>query len=828
MSMARTIRKRTITRKRAPVAPPPAEAREVPVSDLRWRCLPSTLGIPGMEHARPAVEIIGQDRAVRALRVGLEMFHSGYNIFVTGTSGTGRTTTVRRLLHEFETRPAELTDKCYVNNFHDPDAPLLLVLPAGSGNTFRKDMETLVAELRKAIPGAFESRRYQAQRKATLEHFQTRQRSVLKDFEKRVKEKGFEVVQVQAGPTTRPEIAPVIDGAPMATEQLQAKLEAGELTQERLDAMAAEQTALEGQMDLVMREMRNIERKAKRSLEELNNKTVQPIVQELVNDVKEKYTAERLHAYLADVQADVLEHIQRFHTKDDQPANPLLPLAMSREEDTFLEYQVNVVVDNGGAQGVPVIIETNPRYKNLFGTIERVIDRNGIWRTDFTQIRSGSLLKADGGYLVVNALDALVEPGIWNTLKRVLRNHQIEIQPPESGLLGAGSALKPEPVALNVKVIMVGDPFIYHLLYGLDEDFKKIFKIRADFDVEMKNDGKAIESYICFIKTICDQERLLPFALPAVAEVIEYGVRLSGRQNRLSTHFNIVADIMRESHYWASKNGGKQVTAADVRKAIDERIERVRLVEEKIQEMIDEGTILIDTDGAVVGQVNGLSVYDTGEYAFGRPSRITVKTAMGRAGIINIEREADLSGPSHDKGVLILTGYLRSMYAQSRPLVLSASIAFEQSYGGVDGDSASSTEIYALLSSLSGVPLRQDLAVTGSVNQHGEIQPIGGVNLKIEGFFDVCRSRGLTGKQGVLIPEQNVPHLMLRHDVVAAVKKGEFHVYAVKTVDQGIALLTGRPAGRHLPDGRFTPRSVHALVDARLEHYARLQKKMGH
>jgi predicted ATP-dependent protease len=810
-------------RRTVPVPAP----REVPAEQLRWRCLPGTLGVRSMDTVEPVREIIGQDRAVRALRVGLEMFHSCYNIFVTGDSGTGRTTTIKRLLREYEARPVQLTDKCYVHNFNDPDAPLLLTLPAGKGAAFRKDMEAMVAELKKAVPGVFESRRFQEQRKGLLEHFQTRQRSVLKDFEKKVKDKGFEVVQVQTGPGTRPEIAPVIDGNPMTLEQIQAKVDAQELTTEQVNALLAEQTSLEAQMDVVMREMRNIERKAKKSLEDLNHKIVEPIVEELADDIATRYGDGKVSEYLSGVKREVLDHLQRFQSKDEQPSAPLLGMQFAKEDDSFLEYQVNVIVDNSAAQGVPIIIETNPRYKNLFGTIERVVDRNGVWRTDFTQIRSGSLLKADGGYLVVNALDALVEPGVWHTLKRVLRNQQIEIQPPESGLFGSSSALKPEPVTLNVKVIMIGDPSIYHILYGMDEDFKKIFKIRADFDVEMKNDAKAIGSYVAFVKSICQEEHLLPFDLHAVAEVIEHGVRLAGRQNKLSTHFNVVADVLREANYWARRDEAKQVTHHHVRKAIEERIERVRMVEEKMQEMLEDGTILIDTEGSVTGQVNGLSVYQTGEYAFGKPSRITAKTAMGRAGIINIEREADLSGPSHDKGVLIMAGYLRSMYAQDKPLMLSASIAFEQSYGGVDGDSASSTEVYALLSSLSGIPLRQDLAVTGSINQHGEIQPIGGVNLKIEGFFDVCRSRGLTGTQGVLIPVQNVPHLMLRHDVVEAVRQGRFHVYAVKTIDEGIELLTGKPAGKRLTRRAFPRGSVHALVDTTLDHYRKTQRKLG-
>jgi ATP-dependent Lon protease len=443
------------------------------------------------------------------------------------------------------------------------------------------------------------------------------------------------------------------------------------------------------------------------------------------------------------------------------------------------------------------------------------------------RIKSGSMVKADGGFLVIHALDALTEPGVWVTLKRVLRNQQIEIQPLESGLLGSSSALKPEPIDLNVKVIMIGDPYIYQLLYGLDDDFKEIFKIRADFDSEMPNAEKSISSYVSFMKSLCEHEHLGTFDLSGAAEVIEYGVRLSGNQHKLSTRFSRLADVIREASYWSANSGGSNITAEHVRRAIDERIERVKMVEEKIQEMIIEGSILIDTEGEVVGQVNGLSVYQLGEYEFGKPSRITAKTAMGRAGIINIEREASMSGPTHNKGVLILGGYLRGKFAQDKPLVLSASIAFEQSYSGVDGDSASSTEIYALLSSLSGLPLRQDIAVTGSVNQQGEIQPIGGVNLKIEGFFDVCRARKLTGTQGVLIPYRNIVDLMLRHDVVEAVREGQFHIYAVRTIEEGIEILTRKPSGVRSGNGVFTPGSVFSLADAQLKKFAKGQKKFG-
>jgi len=779
-----------------------------------------------MDDVKPLKEIVGQDRALRALQMGLAMKHYGYNVFATGLPGTGRTTTIKLLLSDLSQQKAELTDKIFVHNFKDPDSPLYISLPAGQGTAFKKDMATLLAELLKNVPAVFESRRYQEQRKSMLEHFQDRQRTILRDFEKKVKERGFEVVQVQGNAASRPEIAPVGEGGPVSMDQIHAKAEAGEISKEELTRIIQQQAELDAQMDIVMREMRNIERKAKRSLEDLSHKVVVPLVEELIDVLEEKYKSPKVHEYLQEVKEDVLDTLPRFHQKDE-PQPSLLGMQIAREEDHFLEYQVNVVVDNNNVKGVPVEFEKNPRYKNLFGTIERVIDRNGIWRTDFMHIKGGSMLKADGGYLVIHALDAITEPGVWSTLKRTLRNREIEIQSYESGLFGTASALKPEPIGLQVKVIMVGDSYTYQLLYLLDDDFKEIFKVRADFDTEMPNADQAIKSYISFIRGICDHEQLLPFDISAVAEVVEYGVRLSGRKSKLTTRFSSLADVLREASYWAQLERSQTVMGAHVRKAIEERIERVKMVEEKLQELILEGSILIDTDGTKVGQVNGLSVYQMGEHEFGRPSRITVKTSMGRAGIINIEREAELSGPTHSKGVLILTGYVRAMYAQHKPLVLSASIAFEQSYSGVDGDSASSTEIYGILSSLSGVPLRQDLAVTGSVNQHGEIQSIGGVNLKVEGYYDVCKARGLTGKQGVLIPASNVNDLMLRHDVVEAVRQGKFHIYAIQTVDEGIALLAGKKAGKRLKSGRFEPGSINALVDHKLAQYAKKVRKLG-
>jgi len=789
---------------------------------LRWQCNPSTLRVTHSRQTSVEREIIGQERALRALRVGLEIHHPGYNIFVTGLSGTGRTTTIKKMLREFEDRRVELRDHCYVYNFRHPDMPMALSLPVGQGRGLRDDMSNLLRDLLRDIPAVYESQRYQRQRRLTVQHFQDRQKSVLQDFERKVKDHGFDLVQVQAGGAMRPEVVPVVNGNPATIEQVEELVRKGDVPDEQFKAMREQLSEFEKQMSIVFRELRNIEKRLKESILELEDKVVMPVVNATVEGIKAAYDDPRVLQYFEDVRSHVKENLERFR----QPQTVTQGEAQRSdedgdgEEDDFKEFMVNVVVDNSDTEHVPIIIETNPKYKNVFGTVEREFERGGLWRTDFTKIKAGSLLQANGGYLVLNALDALIEPGVWQDLKRTLRTGKLEIQPADPMYGLSLSGMKPEPFIVNVKVIIIGETDLYYLLYHRDEDFKKIFKIRADFDFEMVKEKGTIAKYISFISMVVEDEKLIPFDNTGLAQVIEFGVRLSGSKKKLSTRFNVIADVVREASYWAGKDLSKKVRGVHVEKAIDERIHRVRLIEVKIQEMIDKGMILLDTAGSAVGQVNGLSVYDTGEYAFGKPARITAKTAIGRLGVINIEREADLSGPSHTKGVAILSGFFKHRFAQDKPLVMDASITFEQSYGGVDGDSASSTEIYAIMSALSGVPLRQDMAVTGSVNQNGEIQPIGGVNEKIEGFFATCKARGLTGEQGVMIPAQNVDELMLREEIYTAVQRKKFHVYAISTVDEGIEILTGVRAGVQRADGSFEPGTVNALADEKLRSYA--------
>ncbi|UCD16618.1 MAG: AAA family ATPase, partial [Candidatus Zixiibacteriota bacterium] len=495
-----------------------------------------------------------------------------------------------------------------------------------------------------------------------------------------------------------------------------------------------------------------------------------------------------------------------------------------RKKEPFEEFAVNLILDNSGVERVPVVVENSPSYRNLFGTLERIVDRFGYWRTDFSRIKGGSLLHASGGFLIINALDLFTEPGAWKPLKRTLISGCLEITGYDPFYHMAGSGLKPEPIPVDVKVVLIGDRRIYNLLWSHEEDFRKIFKVKADFDHVTSINTQTLKEYVSFVKKITSEENLLPFDVRGLEEIAAYGSRIAGSKDKISTQFTLIADMIREAAFCARDRGVDKVTRDDVRCAITNKRERLNLIEDKIQEMLEKDILMIQTSGKAVGQINGLSVYDLGEYRFGRPAKITVRTSVGRAGVINVEREADLSGPVHNKGVLVLTGFLRGKFARTKPLVMSASICFEQSYIGVDGDSASSTEIYAILSSLARIPISQGIAVTGSVNQYGQIQPIGGVNEKVEGFYDVCKAKRLTGRQGVIVPVQNVPELQLRDDVVRAVQQGKFHIYPVATVDEGIEILTGKPAGRELKGKGFTRGSVYDLVDKALDGLARQYK----
>ena len=796
---------------------------EVSHNGLRWRCEPSDLSFETTQELPACEVVIGQERGVKALGFGLKMPGFGYNIFITGTSGTGRRSALNCCLDEIAKNKPIPKDIGYVNNFKNPDMPRVLTFEAGQGGVFKKEMADLVVSLKRNMPQIFESEEFQSRRKALTEQFGETQKRRFKDFEKKITAEGFTLVQIQMGPYTRPEIVPVIAGNPMNLDQLESLVEKNQFPRDQFETIRSRLPEFVEELQQIFKESRKGEKELIEKLKNLERDVVKPLINEGIQDIREKFQGDKVHEYLDEVQDHILANLSDFQEKPEGQALP----GISPQPPSLTEYEVNIMVDNAGTTGAPIVEETYPTYRNLFGSVERMMDRSGLWRTDFTKIKGGSILKANGGYLIINATDALVEPGVWPALKRTLKTKRMEIQAYDPFFLFTTSAIKPEPIELDVKVILIGEDFSYHLLYQYDDDFKKIFKAKADFDTVMDRNSESINEYTSFITKICHEENLKPFDRSGAAGVVEYGVRLAGKQEKLSTRFHQIADLVREASYWADEQGSAHVTETHVDMAVQSRIERLNLVEAKIQEMIHEGQIMIDTDGSVVGQVNGLSILDMGDYAFGRPSRITAKTAMGKSGVINIEREVEMSGPIHNKGVYILNGYLRGKYAQDKPLNISASLCFEQSYSGVDGDSASSTEVYALLSSLSELPIRQDLAVTGSVNQKGEIQPIGGVNHKIEGFFDICKVRGLTGTQGVMIPHQNVGDLMLRKDVVEAVRKGQFHIYPVTTIDQGIEILTGIKAGERQENGTYEAETVNDQVDRKLRALAEELERFG-
>jgi len=804
----------------APVQPA-GKSREVLPAQLRWRCDPAAFDFETTADLKPLEGIIGQERALKALQLGVELYGAGYNVFVCGLSGTGRATTVKQLLERIRPQCAPAPDRCYVHNFHRPDQPRLLTLPRGVAIPFRKDMDRAIDFLATRIPQLFEDDKFQAARGRILERYGEREKEMLGGFSDQLKKNNFALAEMGGAGTT---VVPVLKGQPVPLEKLDEMVAGGQVDPVQARQISDRQEQLQRQFVVLYRKTLELQRAMNLELELLEREAASALVDSVIEDLKEKYPHDGVADHLEAVRGSILEDLSIFKSKaegEEAEAARLL-LRGPGPSDPFWMYRVNAVLGHEDQEeACPVILETSPTYVNLFGTIQRTYDMRGVARSDFTDIRGGSLLEADGGYLVINALDALTEPGVWRALKRALIHGQLEIQSAADWLSHlSGSALKPEPIPVNVKVILVGETYLYDLLYAYEDDFKKIFKVKADFDSQMNRTPEAVQQYAGLLRKLCEEDKLCPFDKAAVAAVVEYGVRRAGRQDKLSARFSEIADLAREACYWTRQAKSDVIRREHVERAIAERIERHNLIESKLQEMIEKGVLLIDTTGERIGQVNGLSVYDMGSYAFGKPVRITASTAMGRQGIINIEREANLSGRVHDKGVAILSGFLRERFAQSKPLSLAASVCFEQSYSGVDGDSASSTEIYALLSSLAALPIRQGIAVTGSVNQKGDIQPIGGVNYKIEGFYDVCRAQGLTGAQGVILPIENIPDLMLRSDVVEVIQAGKFHLYPVATVDEGIEILTGAKAGERQPDGTFEEGTVNARVDARLRALA--------
>lgn len=802
-------------RKKAPV--------ELTVDKLKWTLDPKELSFKSTDDLEPQSDIIGQKRGVEAFRFGMGMLRKGYNIFVTGEPGTGRLSTVQKLLKEMNDEKATPCDLCYVNNFKHPEAPILLRFKSGEGSRFKKDIQDFLDTVKREAPQLFESEEYIARKNQIAEAHEKKVMSFYKAIEDQVKDTGLVVVRMQMGPIQRPDVVPLVDGEPKRMIELEEMVENGRFPRDEFERLNDKRKELKGEIDNIVQELKGLAKEVNKKHQEVDKLMFTALAQDFLKPLKETYKDKKVLEFLDSIlenMADDLENIKALGAAPKQGPIPGMMMGGPSPEMVFQPYQVNLLVDNTELDGPPVIVESYPTYRNLFGSIERVQDRTGGWHTDYTKIKAGSFVKANGGYLVINLMDAIIEPGVWHTLKRALKTEQIEIETFDPYYFISATGLKPEPIDMEVKVVVLGSPHLYMLLKHYDEDVHKIFKVRADYESSMDLNDDSVLQVARFIKKEVDKGDLMPYEASGVSAIMEEAVRWAGRQEKISTAFPVMADLLREADYFAGVAGAKAVSGEHVKEAINAKIYRSNQIEERIQEMIDRGSIFVDTDGEVVGQVNGLAVYSMGDYAFGKPTRITAVTSLGKEGIINIEREADMSGPTHNKGMLILAGFLRSRFAQNKPMSLAASIAFEQSYGGIDGDSASSTELYALLSSLSGKPIKQYVAVTGSVNQYGEVQPIGGVNQKIEGFYLCCKNAGLTGEQGVMIPYPNTKDLMLRDEVLQAVEDGKFHVWAVKTIDEGIEILTGIKAGVRKKDGTYPKNTINALVDERLKDLA--------
>ena len=785
---------------------------------LRCRCDGSMFTFRSTAEIPPLKGFVKQERPVRAIRFGLDITSPGYNIYVSGLTGTGKTTVIKRFLDDIASSMPTPDDWCYVYNFRDPNSPLAFSLPAGKARMFKYEMDDLVEHLKTEIPKAFESKEYERSMNALIQENQERQQSLFNQLAEKARALGFSIELTKVGVS----LVPIIHGKAITPEQYEVLDEA---TKKEIERRRAE---LQQDINAFLRQVRDVNRESREQVNELNRRVGMYVVGTRIEGIREQFASfPHVAAYLDEVQNHILSHLDDFsEDSQKQESSSGSQIKLEAPADPYLKYRVNILVDNTDLTGAPVIIETNPTYYNMFGRMERRAQL-GTLLTDFTMIRAGACIRANGGFLVVNAHDVLMNFAVWETLKRMVKNREVRIEDlgEQYGIVPV-AGMRPSPIPVDVKVIMIGTQWIYHLLYLLDEDFRKIFKVKADFDSEMRRDEKALDGYASFISSRCHDEGLLHFDPSAVGQVVEYGARLVDDQRKLSARFSDMADIVREASFWARQEGAPVVSAAHVRRAVAEKHHRSNLIEERIQELINEGTLVVEVSGGKVGQVNGLSVIDLGDIRFGRPSRITVKTFMGKSGVVDIERESKMSGRIYDKGVLILNGLLGARYAQDVPLSLSASICFEQSYEGIDGDSASSTELYALLSSLAGVPITQEIAVTGSVDQHGMIQPIGGVNQKIEGLFDICKAKGLTGRQGVMIPKKNEQNLMLRDDVIEAVAAGSFHIYSISTVDEGIEILTGMPAGERV-NGSYPPGTINHLVQKRLREFAEGLKRFA-
>lgn len=790
--------------------------KELDYKQARSICPSEFVQCSSTSELKPLVEIIGQDRAVKALQFGLDIKEKGFNIYVAGMPGTGKKTSISSFLEMRAKDMPTPPDWCYVYDFSDGNIPNALSLPAGMGRKFKEDMEKFVQEMKKVIVSAFESDDYAVRREETTKQFEEKKAERMKELNQQASKAGFILQRSQIGMI----IVPVINGQLINEQQFSI------LPQSVRDGIQNRRKKLQDELRSAFREFRDIDRDAEAAIEEFNQEVTSYTLDPLLASLKDKYgKLVECNTYIDTVKDDIINNLGAILGAQRQKQQPQLPFGIGGQRtDPTERYKVNLVVDNSKLKGAPVIMELNPSHDRLFGMTEKEA-RFGALVTNYTMIRAGSAHRANGGYLVLPVEDLLKSPGAYESLKRTIVNQKLEIEElaQRMGFISTRS-LRPEPIPFDCKVILVGEPRLYYALFGLDTEFKNIFKVKAEFDTSMVRDEKNVQQYAQFMCTLAYKENLKHLDQTGIAAVIEYSSRLAADQTKLSTQFAGVADIIREANYYAKQEDSDEISATHIRTAVEAKVYRSNMIEEKLSEMIERGIVLVDTEGEKVGQINGLAVLGMGDLMFGKPSRITASIGVGREGIIDIEREAKMGGPTHTKGVYILTGFFNDRYAQTNPLNLTARLVFEQSYSGVDGDSASSTETYAMLSALSDVPIKQNLAVTGSVNQKGEVQAIGGVNWKIEGFFDLCRIRGLTGDHGVVIPESNVKNLMLKEDVVEAIKEGKFHIYPVKLIDEGIEVLTGVPAGEKQGDGSYPEGSINYLVQKRLDEMAELVK----
>jgi ATP-dependent Lon protease len=783
-------------------AKPAPAPRELTHAELRFRVPPEQLGFTTTEEVPVGGDWFGQERALAALELGLRVRHAGYNIYVCGLAGTRREQILADLLRRFTGEQPTPGDRVLVQNFQNRDRPRALYLPAGWGARLRQDMRELTDELRRVLPKTFREETFEEEKERLAEQFGEQGEAINRQLGERATQAGF---ALHPGPGGEILFIPLKDGRPMEPKELEALSDAEQA------ALRRRQRELQREVKAVLRRQRSLLGRLGREVKAAERRIAEEIVTPLIEELAERYPQADVRRYLAEVREHILEHLSDFQESAASALPPfLLGGAGAADEDPRLDYEVNVLVDNSGNHGAPIITEPSPTYKNVFGAVERVVDRSGKLVTNFTRVTAGSLLRAHGGCLVVNIIDALSEPMVWRALKRALKAATLEIETYDPFALFATSALRPEAMQIDTRVVLTGPTDIFQLLYYYDEEFREIFKVRADFGFEAEG-SEAQRNFVAQAARITKEEHLPPFDAAAVAALIEFAARAVGDRRKLPSQWNELGDLMREAAFWAARSHRGQVGAADVQQAIDQRSFRQNRIEAKIRELIRDRVLLVDVDGQRVGQVNGLAVMDIGGYDFGRPSRITAAVSMGSAGLIAVDREAKLSGHTYDKAVFIIGGYLRQTYAQDFPLSLSASLSFEQSYTGIEGDSASAAELCALISSLAGVPLRQDLAVTGSVNQFGEIQPIGGVNEKVEGFFYTCREIGLTGRQGVIVPVQNVDNLLPHRDVVEAVRDGKFHLYPIRTIDEGLEVLTGLKAGSVHEAGTIHHRAAQRL-----------------